>query len=608
MAELLARMRQRKLVQWGLAYVAFAFALLQGLDVVAHQFGWPDGLQRGITLVLVVGFFVAIVLAWYHGERGVQRVGGTELLIVALLLAIGGALIWRFAAVGALLRTGSAANIAAPGGRVVVRSPAVNDKSIAVLPFANMSSDKDDAYFADGLSEEIINSLTRVPDLQVAARTSSFAFRNAGKTIPQIAAELHVADVLEGSVRRAGDRLRITVQLIRALDGFELWSEDYDRNSSDVIAIQEDVAKSIAEAMRTATDPKALAAMQRAGTRSVPAYDAYLHGLALLEQSSANGDAGTGQVRAQAAFDRAIALDPSFVDAYAHSADLQWSRLRPVSIGSPESEADYPGRIERLRRDLDRAAGLARTTAEGDYYAALRASLDQRYVEASRLMSAYARTYPNDVRASGYLAGWALYAGDYRVAGERAEALTKPAAVEQTLYAPIALLIWAREYSRAEAVARQEMKKRPDSIETLYNAHRALLGNGHAAEAATLLPRLEASELDDSIKLLAKLRQLCAEGRATEAARLYSDAMQRGRLDRASQWHSLKLLGRDTEAAALLSPLDTPAYFNPLASFLSYPQFDVTRFPHLEAVLAAQGIHRPPAREPPFACKRGAAP
>src|SRR6266481_1682333 len=97
MTEFLQRLKQRKLVQWALAYIAAAFALLQGIDIVAQQFGWPDGVRRGITLALVVGFFVTLVLAWYHGERGAQRVTGTELLILALLLAIGGGFLWRFA-------------------------------------------------------------------------------------------------------------------------------------------------------------------------------------------------------------------------------------------------------------------------------------------------------------------------------------------------------------------------------------------------------------------------------------------------------------------------------------------------------------------------------
>ena len=137
MAELLARLKQRKLVQWALAYVAFAFALLQGVDVVAHQFGWPDGLQRGVTLALVVGFFGAVVLAWYHGERGAQRISSTEIVILALLLAIGGGLRWRLARVGPT----SSPDAAQRNPEVVAAVPAISipTKSVAVLPFENLS-------------------------------------------------------------------------------------------------------------------------------------------------------------------------------------------------------------------------------------------------------------------------------------------------------------------------------------------------------------------------------------------------------------------------------------------------------------------------------------
>src|SRR6185312_3105527 len=157
-----ARLKQRKLVQWALAYVAFAFALLQGVDVVAHQFGWPDGLQRGITLVLIIGFVVALVLAWYHGERGAQKVSGTEIVILALLLAIGGALLWRFErapnalAVAAQTRSPDAAQRNPGATPSAIPIAAISAKSIAVLPFENLSGDKDNAYFASGMQDLIL--------------------------------------------------------------------------------------------------------------------------------------------------------------------------------------------------------------------------------------------------------------------------------------------------------------------------------------------------------------------------------------------------------------------------------------------------------------------
>ena len=140
MTGLLERLKQRKLVQWAIAYVAAAFALLQGLDIIAQQFAWPDTVRRGITIALAIGFFVTLVLAWYHGERGEQRVSGTELLILALLLAIGGGVLWRVAGTSRGAEDAAPATSAAKPSAASADS-ADADKSIAVLPLANTSGD-----------------------------------------------------------------------------------------------------------------------------------------------------------------------------------------------------------------------------------------------------------------------------------------------------------------------------------------------------------------------------------------------------------------------------------------------------------------------------------
>ena len=142
-----------------------------------------------------------------------------------------------------------------------VEQKAPDLRSIAVLPFVNMSSDQAQEWFSDGLTEEILNALARTPDLLVAARTSSFKYKNSDEDVPTIAAALGVAHILEGSVRSSRDRLRVTAQLIRASDGFHLWSQTYDRQPEDVIRIQEDIAVEIAKALETAMDPEALARM-----------------------------------------------------------------------------------------------------------------------------------------------------------------------------------------------------------------------------------------------------------------------------------------------------------------------------------------------------------
>ena len=153
MNEFFQRLKQRKLVQWAVAYAAAAFALLQGIDIVAQQFGWPEDVRRGITLTLVVGFFVTLVLAWYHGERGAQRVSGTELLIIGLILALGGGFLWRFAAAS---RSPDNKTAAAPNhSKILEPAQTISEKSIAVLPFDNLSHDADNAYFSEGIQDEI---------------------------------------------------------------------------------------------------------------------------------------------------------------------------------------------------------------------------------------------------------------------------------------------------------------------------------------------------------------------------------------------------------------------------------------------------------------------
>src|SRR5206468_10163495 len=285
MSEFLDRLKQRKLVQWTLAYVAAAFALLQGIDIVAQRFGWPEQTMRFVIITLSVGLFVTLVLAWYHGERGAQRVAGTELLILALLLAIGGGLLWRFASI-----------TRGPTERPVAAQPAaeskseVNANSVAVLAFANLSDDKGSEYFSDGISEELLTVLQKIPGLHVAARTSAFSFKDKNATAQEIGQKLGVAHLVEGSVRKAGDIVRIAARLTRTDTGEQLWSENFTRDLKDVFAVQTELAQTIVgqlsgQLTNDAANPAAKAAIQaevraaeRGGTKNVEAHQHYLQG------------------------------------------------------------------------------------------------------------------------------------------------------------------------------------------------------------------------------------------------------------------------------------------------------------------------------------------
>ncbi|HWE51855.1 MAG TPA: protein kinase [Bryobacteraceae bacterium] len=193
--------------------------------------------------------------------------------------------------------------------KLALAKPAGRSPSIAVLPFANMSASKDDEYFSDGLAEEILNLLVRIPELKVTARTSSFAFRGKEQDITGIAAKLHVSTILEGSVRRSGSRIRVTAQLINATDGYHLWSERYDREMTDVFAVQDEIAAAIAQALRLKFSQNVAGDRHQPG---VPAYEAFLKGRHMILRSSPET-----LDRARQYFEQAILLDPEYADPYA---------------------------------------------------------------------------------------------------------------------------------------------------------------------------------------------------------------------------------------------------------------------------------------------------
>ena len=269
-----AKLRRRKVVQWGLAYVAAAWGLLQGLAYLSELFRWPEQLQRLATAAFLAGLPVALVLAWYHGDRGHQRVSGREFSILIVLLLIGGGLFWWVGQMPANPPAGTVTTqVAAP-----VAVETATGTSIAVLPFVNMSQEKDGEYFSDGISEELLNVLVRVDGLGVASRTSSFAYKGSELGLAAIAAALKVNHILEGSVRKSGNRVRITAQLVDAVHDRYLWSETYDRELNDIFVIQEEIANAIVTALREelGTAKSMTPVTVRGDTENLEAYALYL--------------------------------------------------------------------------------------------------------------------------------------------------------------------------------------------------------------------------------------------------------------------------------------------------------------------------------------------
>src|SRR6185312_15916707 len=325
-----AKLRQRKLVQWAVAYIAAAFAFIQGLDVVAQRFGWPDRIEKLIILVLAIGFFVALVLAWYHGERGVQRIGGVELLIIALLLAIGGALLWRYARTSTPTPPSTVAAksvlstpIASRPNLLAAMTAKIPEKSVAVLPFVNDSGAKVEQFFSDGLSQDLITALSQFAGLKVINRDSAFQFRDSRDSLEVIAQKLGVAHLLEGSVQRARGEVRITATLVNAADGSIVWSQRYDKPYRDLFSLQDAITQSVADALKAKllTAPGAVVQSDRPPGGSLAAYTAYQHGMAYRAL-----DTEAGYRQSIDAFSQATRLDPLYAVAYAQLS-ISWSFL-----------------------------------------------------------------------------------------------------------------------------------------------------------------------------------------------------------------------------------------------------------------------------------------
>ena len=389
MTEFLQRLKQRKLVQWALAYVAAAFALLQGIDIVAQQFGWPEGVRRGITLALVVGFFVTLVLAWYHGERGAQRVNGTELLILALLLSLGGGFLWRFAGASRDVVVKSAV---APAGDV-----AIPEKSIAVLPFDNLSEDKANAYFAEGVQDEILTRLAKVADLKVISRTSTQRFKSAPENLPEIAKTLGVRNILEGSVQKSNDQVRVNVQLINARTDAHLWADTFDRKLTDIFSVESEIAQTIAETLQAKLTGSEKIQLAKKPTANPEAYELYLKGRFFWNKRTA-----ADLKKSIDYFNQAIAKDPDYALAYAMMAQA-WLLLPAYEGGAPKDCAPA------AEAAIKKALSLDETSS--DAHAALGMLRSVYQFDAAGATTDYERAIqlnPNDATAHHWLATDAL--------------------------------------------------------------------------------------------------------------------------------------------------------------------------------------------------------
>ena len=385
---LFEELKRRNVFRVGAAYLVTSWLLLQILDVVGPLVGFSDEFALYLLFLLAIGFVPALGLAWAFEvtPEGLKRESEIDrsrsltpetghklnrLIIVVLTLAIGMLLFDKFMLRDDTGRPGEkTASTARPEPRDAgsqKSTDAISQKSVAVLPFAVMSNGPDDDYFADGLTEEIINSLAQLPDLLVTARTSAFHFKGQNLPVGDIASQLGVDHVVEGSVRRAGSQLRITAQLIRAEDGFHLWSETYDRKTEDTFAVQEDIAEKVALAMNVVLDEESRERMRRAGTGNVEAFTEYQKGRERFIRAHDSDDMVGVLRQANVHFEKAIALAPEIPDAYNAINDLHSHILINNAIGILDgnvTEQDVRNAPSVMLRNFDLAIRYARNDSQ----------------------------------------------------------------------------------------------------------------------------------------------------------------------------------------------------------------------------------------------------
>lgn len=307
-----SRIKEHKVLQWTLGYAAAAYTLLHGVEMVGNAFTWPHAVVRLVTLLLILGVPIATTLAWYHGYKGHQRVGGQEIAILAVLLVIAGSVLWLFGRPG----DDHADARSEIGGAAAHERAAPEAKSLAVLPFDNRSGDKSQEFYADGLTDELTTALARISGLKVIASSSTARYKGSDKRPSDIAHDLGVASLVTGSVLRADGRIRYTTALISADSEQNVWAESYERDERDVLTLQSEVAGAIAKAIEVRLSPAESERLATARTVDPRAFEEYLLGRALLSERTEQSLRS-----ARMHFENSARIAPEFALAHAGVAD-----------------------------------------------------------------------------------------------------------------------------------------------------------------------------------------------------------------------------------------------------------------------------------------------
>ena len=426
-------LKRRRVIRVTVLYAIAGWVVIEVASTVMPNLNLPEWSVTLVTALVVLGFVPAVLLAWAFdlGPGGVTRTGPVDAPSIATTEST---------------QPGKSGESAKPPE--IASESKVDERSIAVLPFVNMSGDVENEYFSDGIAEEILNLLVKLPQLQVASRTSSFVFKDKEVNIPTVAKELGVATVLEGSVRQAEGRVRITAQLIDAKADVHLWSETYDREFKDVFAIQDDIAQSIVDALQMTLTPKERRSIQFVATSDAKAYDHYLRGRSFMYSMSRRD-----YEHAITMYQQAIELDDKYALAYAGMADA-YSHLYRYADATPEN-------VEKAERASKKAVELDPDSAEAHASRGLSLFISEQYETAREEFREAIRLNPKLWEAHYYSGLASSSKGDFEKAVSHYQNAMEvnPADYQAPLFMAQAYASMGRKHD--------EMKVRLDALGTL---------------------------------------------------------------------------------------------------------------------------------------------
>jgi TolB-like protein len=552
---LFAELKRRNVYKVAAAYAVVAWLLMQVASQIFPFFEIPNWVVRLVVLLLVIGFPIALIIAWAFETtpEGIKRTAAAD---AAGQRSHGGAWIY-IVLIGAALSVSLffVGRYTAGHGTSQVRevTTASTEKSIAVLPLLNESGDPKDEYFSDGLSEELIAALAQISGLKVIGRSSSFRFKDRKEEPKTIGEKLGVSTLLDGTVRKQGDRVRIVAELVNAANGIQLWTQTFDRELKDIFAVQEEIAKAVAESLKVTLLGSPDRPAQRGAPSNVEAHNAYLQGHFHFQRRNLED-----YRKAVGYFDQAIRLDPNYALAYAERSEA-WTFIGDLT-------GQHEPAWSNARSDAGKAVAIAPDLAEA--HAALgfvRFLVDWKFTEGLNELKRAKELSPSNPTANDVLARLIVYLGRIGEAerqGRQAVELDPLSVTAQNNLARI--LFYAGKLDEADAIARRSAELQPAAAAThrwqaLIAAQR---GDGAMAlREAQLEPdegyrRFELAVaqfvLGDRQAADAALADLIANGRDQLAYQIAQVYAVRGEKDKAFEWLQISFDNRDAGTLSIL--------------------------------------------------------